>query len=298
MGKSQDKLIVILGPTASGKSDVAIKLAQKFDGEIISVDSRQIYRGMDIGSGKITEEEQNMAKHYMLDIVEPTEEYSAGKFKREAEKIIEDILSRKKLPILCGGTGFWIKSIVENITFPKVKPNPDLRKKLEKEETEELFEKLKKLDPKRASSIDANNRPRLIRAIEIAKELGSVPEIKSDPKYDSLQIGISREKEILHERIKLNIQKRFNLGMIEEVEKMHKNGIPWKRIESFGLSYSLIPQYLRGEIESKKELIERIYLAEKNYAKRQMTWFQRDKRIRWLKDFKQIEKETREFLEK
>lgn len=298
MKKVQPKIIVILGPTASGKSDVAIQLAREFNGEVISVDSRQIYRGMDIGSGKITPKERKMAKHYMLDIADPMEEWSAGKFKRKAEKIIEDILDRGKVPILCGGTGFWIQSIVDNLTFPDVKPNPELRNKLEKETTKKLFEKLKKLDSKRANSIDKNNRPRLVRAIEIATELGSVPKVKSEPKYNALQIGINREKEELHQRIKLNVEKRFKMGMIEEVEKMRENNIPWKRIESFGLSYLLIPQYLRGEIESKNDLLEKIYLAEKNYAKRQMTWFKKDTRIKWLKEYSDIKKEVSKFLEK
>jgi tRNA dimethylallyltransferase len=306
--RSHNKIIVILGPTASGKSDVAIRLAQKFDGEIISADSRQIYRGMDIGSGKITEAEQKMVPHYMLDIASPKTEYNAAKFKKKTEKIIRDILKRGKVPIICGGTGFWIKAIVDNVDFPEVKPDKELRIKLQELSTETLFDKLKKLDPERAKNIDAKNKVRLIRAIEICKAIGKVPSISPSPsgrgvrgegEIEFLQIGILRKKEELNERIKKNVGKRFAMRMIEEVENLHeKYKLSWKKIQSFGLSYNLIPEYLRGNISSEEELKEKIYLAEKNYAKRQRTWFQKDKRIIWLKDYKEIEKEVSNFLQK
>lgn len=296
--QKKSKIIVILGPTSSGKSDVAIQLAQEFDGEIVSADSRQIYRGMDIGSGKVTQEEQAMAKHYMLDVAEPMEEYSAGKFKKEAEKIIENILKRKKLPIICGGTGFWIQSIVDNIIFPEVKPDQDLRKKLEEESTEELFEELKTLDPKRASKIDSRYRPRLIRAIEIATKLGSVPEIKSNPKYEALQVAIDWPKEELHKRIELRLNKRFSEGMIDEVKNLHsKQNVSWERLESFGLEYRWISRFLQ-EMISEKEMKEKLLQESKNYAKRQMTWFRKDNRIKWLKNYSEIKKEVENFLEK
>jgi tRNA dimethylallyltransferase len=191
----RNKIIVILGPTASGKSDVAIKLAQKFNGEIISADSRQIYRGMDIGTGKVTSAEQKMATHHMLDVADPNDEFNISHFKKLAEKMIEDILKRGKLPIICGGTGFWIKSIVDNVHLPEVKPDKELRNMLRNKSAEELFEMLEKLDIERAEDIDAKNKVRLIRAIEICKALGSVPKIKTTNKklktnFEFLQIGI------------------------------------------------------------------------------------------------------------
>lgn len=311
MDKS-NKIIVILGPTASGKSDVAIRLAQKFDGEVISADSRQIYRGMDIGSGKIhgtynIEHGTFLSEeviHYMIDIVSPSTEYNAAKFKKKAEKIIKDILERGKVPIICGGTGFWIKAIVDNVTFPEVKPNQELRTKMQELSTEILFAKLKKLDPQRAKTIDAKNKVRLIRAIEICQAIGKVPPNNIQRSMFNiqnvfLQIGIAREKEELNERIKKNVAKRFSMGMIEEVKDLHeKYKLSWKKIQSFGLSYNLIPEYLKGNIKSEEELKEKIYLAEKNYAKRQRTWFQKDKRIIWIKDYKEIEKEVSSFLQK
>ncbi|HBO16470.1 MAG: tRNA dimethylallyltransferase [Candidatus Moranbacteria bacterium GW2011_GWE2_35_2-] len=307
--RSDNKIIVILGPTASGKSDVAIRLAQKFDGEIISADSRQIYRGMDIGSGKITEAEQKMVPHHMLDIASPKTEYNAAKFKKKTEKIIKDILKRGKVPIICGGTGFWIKALVDNVDFPEVKPNQELRIKMQELSTEILFNKLKKLDPERAKNIDAKNKVRLIRAIEICKAIGKVPPMNQESKiknYDFLQIGIAREKEELNERIKKNVTRRFSMGMIEEVKDLHeKYKLSWKKIQSFGLSYNLIPEYLKGNIKNKEELKEKIYLAEKNYAKRQRTWFAKDKRIIWIpieqkekNKYANIEKEVSRFIEK
>ena len=325
------KIIVILGPTSSGKSDVAIKLAKKFDGEIISADSRQIYRGMDIGTGKIEPDQPGEIPrkfmnnkfcsrshrnkiffsegipHYMLDIINPKTDFTAAQFKKKAEKIIVDILKRGKLPIICGGTGFWIKSLVDNVNYPEVEPNKVLRSRLRNKSTEDLFEMLKKLDPTRAKDIDSKNPVRLIRAIEICKKLGKVPAFPpatSPFKGEGwggvkfLQIGIYQPKEELHKKIKTRLKKRFANGMIAEVEKLHvKDKISWKKLESFGLGYKLIPQYLRGEIKDEEELLEKVYLAEKNYAKRQMTWFQRDKRIKWLKDYNKIEKEVGKFLQ-
>ncbi len=315
-----NKVIVILGPTASGKSSTAIKLAKKFNGEIISADSRQIYRGMDIGSGKISKDKPTNNKssqllttnyklkdnfisekipHYMIDIVSPKTDFNVAKFKKRADKHIEDILRRGMIPIICGGTGFWIQAIVDDIIYPEVKPNWKLREKLEKSSPIQLFSMLKKLDPERAENIDAKNPVRLIRAIEICNAIGKVPTTKykiRGTRYQFLQIGINREKEILHQRIKLNVAQRFKNGMIAEVEKLHTKGVSWKKIMSFGLSYKLIPMYLKGEILSKEELPEKIYLAEKNYAKRQMTWFKRNSNIKWLIDYKDIEKEVKKFI--
>lgn len=293
----KSKIIIILGPTSSGKSDIAIKLARKFNGEIISADSRQVYRGLDIGTGKITKAEQKLAKHHLIDNVSPRSNYNAARFKKDAEKIISDILNRGKLPIICGGTGFWIKSIVDNVNYPEVKPDLKLRNKLGNYSPERLFEMLQKLDPKRAETIDAKNKVRLIRAIEICKKYGNVPAIPiRNNNYYSLQIGINLSKEILHQNIKKRLKKRFRKGMIKEVENLHnKEKLSWKKIESFGLGYFWIPKFLRSEIKSKDELFEKIYQAEKDYAKRQMTWWKKDGRILWLNNC-QIEQNIKTFI--
>lgn len=320
-----NKVIVILGPTSSGKSDVAISLAKKFNGEVISADSRQVYRGLDIGAGKEPGKWNIKRKvyicqnipHYMIDVASPRTLFNASTFKKKSEKIIADILHRGKIPIICGGTGFWIKALVDNVVYPEVAPDWKLREKLNKQSIEELFKILQKLDPQRAKNIDSKNPVRLIRAIEICKALGKVPTINCHCEgekrlkqsrdchaslamtnsYNFLQIGIKIPKEKLYERISLRLKKRFSAGMIEEVEKLHfENHISWKRLESFGLGYKLIPQYLKKEITAKGNLFEQIYLAEKNYAKRQMTWFAKDKIIVWLSEYKKIEKEVKKFL--
>ena len=309
--KITNKIIVILGPTASGKSDVAIRLAQKFSAqggsalggngaEIISADSRQIYRGMDLGTGKITKKEQKKVKHYMLDIASPKTNFSVAQFKKKAEKMIGNILKRGKMPIICGGSGFWIKAIVDNVVYPEVKPDWVLRNKLRNKKKEELFAELHKLDPERAETIDKNNPVRLIRAIEICQALGKVPNIKHPVLYTGyqfLQIGLNLPKEKLYKNIKKRLEKRFHSGMIEEVRRLReKNKISWKRLESFGLGYFWIAKYLKEEIASRKELFEKVYSAEKDYAKRQLTWFSKDKRIKWTREYKEIEKEVKKFL--
>jgi len=254
---------------------------------------------MDIGTGKVTPAEQKMAVHWLLDVASPKNDFNVTQFKRKAQRLIADILRRKKVPIICGGTGFWIKAVVDDIVFPKVKPDWKLREKLEKYSTEELFAQLKKIDPGRASTIDKNNKIRLIRALEICKYLGKVPRNTKpqmpDRKYEFLQVGIDVPREMLNEKIKKRLKKRFSAGMIDEVKKLRKSGLTWKKIQSFGLAYFWIPLYLNGKI-TLNELQERVYLTEKDYAKRQMTWFRKDKRIIWLKNYRDIEKQVKEFL--
>jgi len=288
------KIIVILGPTATGKSDVAVKLAKDFNGEIISADSRQVFKGMDLGSGKITEKEMLGIPHYLLDVVKPQTYFSVAKYKDIAEKVIEKIIKKGKTPIICGGTGFYIDSIVKNILLPEVPPNQKLRKELSNKSTEQLFDILKKLDPKRAKTIDKNNPARLVRAIEIVKVLGSVPEIKTLPKkYDFIFIGLDLPDEILKERITIRLIKRIEVGMIKEIENLHKNGVSWKRLESFGLEYRQTALFLQKKINlstplktSKEQMIENLNREIWNFVKRQRTWFKANKKIVWINPLK------------
>ena len=298
MKVSKPKIIVVLGPTATGKSDIAVKIARKFNGEIISADSRQVFKGMDLGSGKITKKEMLGIPHHLLDIAEPKTLFSVSKYKQLAEKEIEKILEKNKTPIICGGTGFYIDSIVKNITLPEVKLNKKLRQKLEKQSTEKLFETLKKLSPTRAKTIDKHNKVRLIRAIEIAKALGDVPEIKENPsKYDFVFIGLDTKDEILKKRIEKRLLKRIELGMINEIRKLHKNGVSWKRLESFGLEYREIAKYLQAKI-SKAQMIENLKNDIWHFVKRQRTWFKRNKDIRWFqpKEISVILKQVKNFI--
>lgn len=279
--KTKPSILVILGPTASGKSDLAVALAKELDGEIVSADSRQVYKGLDIGSGKITKKEMKGVPHYLLDVVSPKQRFTVSDFQQKAYEAIDDILSRGKLPIICGGTGFYIQSIVDGIVLPEVKANETLRTKLQKVTTPKLYEMLKKLDAKRAKEIDGNNRVRLIRAIEIAKSLGKVPKIKTKPRYEALQIGIKFSNEKTEERIKIRLEKRIKAGMIKEAENLHKKGLSWKRMEELGLEYRYLALYLQKKI-TKDEMIEQLNSEIRRYAKRQMTWFKRDEKIFWI----------------
>lgn len=276
------KLIVILGPTASGKSDLAVKIARRFNGEVVSADSRQVYRGLDIGSGKITKNEMRGIPHHLLDVANPARQFSVSEYQRLAKRVITDIIKRGKLPIICGGTGYYIQSIVDNIVFPIVPPNEALHKKLSFKKIDELFTILTKLDPRRAGEIDAKNPARLIRAIEIATALGSVPPAQINPPYyDILQIGITFPLKTLEEKIKHRLEKRLRKRMIAEAKRLHQKGLSWKRMHSLGLDYGALADYLTGAI-SRVEMKNRIVLESIQYAKRQMTWFKRDKKIIWI----------------
>ena len=305
------KIIVVMGPTASGKSGIAIKLAQKFNGEIISADSRQIYRGLDIGAGKVDGAwsmehgifVSDNVLHHLIDVAEPMEDYNISHFKKDAEKIIKEIIERGKIPIICGGTNFWIDSITRNTTIPEVAPDELLRNTLRSKTTEELFEELKKLDPERAKNIDAKNPVRLIRAIEICKELGAVPMLSvvsyesSVKKYAFLQIGIKTEREELNAKIQKRLNERFDEGMIQEVEKLQKNGVSWQWMERIGLEYRWISRFLQNKVELD-EMKKLLYFDIIHFAKRQMTWLKRNKDIVWLDKYEDIEKEVKNFLEK
>jgi tRNA dimethylallyltransferase len=284
----KSKILVILGPTATGKSDLAVELAQKYDGEIISADSRQVYTGLNIGTGKITKKEMRGVPHYMLDIVSPKSPaaggFSVAEWKKSAEEKIRDIISRGKLPIICGGTGFYIQSIVDNIVLPEVPPNPTLRKKLENKTAPKLFNILKKLDPARAETIDKNNPVRLIRAIEIAKSIGKVPALQQTQDknlYKFLQIGLYLPEKELRARIHNRLLSRMKKGMIKEAENLHKSGVSWRRMEALGLEYRYLARFLQNKI-SKEEFIRTLEKEIWHYAKRQMTWFKRDKQIKWF----------------
>lgn len=275
------KILVILGPTAVGKSDLAVELALKFDGEIVSADSRQVYRGLDIGTGKITTEEMLGVPHHLLDVADPENIFTVVNWKVLAEKAVHSILERGRLPIICGGTGQYIQAIVDNATFPNVPPNPTLRKELSSKSTEELFSILNAIDPKRAGAIDSKNPRRLVRAIEIANAIGSTPTIKNQPLFQSLQIGLTLPTEELRQRIKIRLEKRLASGMIEEAKELHRSGLSYQRMEELGLEYRYLAKYLQNEL-TLDEMAAKLETEIGRYAKRQMTWFKRDKRISWF----------------
>ncbi len=294
---NKPKIIVICGPTASGKSDLAVDIAKKIGGEVISADSRQVYKRLDIGTGKITKKEMKGIPHYLLDVVGPKKKFSVSDFQKHGEKAIQKILNKNKTPIICGGTGFYIDALVSGNVFPEVPPNSKLRKSLEKKSAASLFKELLKFDSKRAQTIDQNNKVRLIRAIEIVKALGKVPEIKTESKYEVLKIGVCFRKEIIQKRIHDRLVKRIKMGMLREAEKLHANSVSWKRMDELGLEYRYLALYLQKKI-TKEEMITKLNTKIWHYAKRQMTWFKRDKNIKWFKPTnKKIFSEVKKFLQ-
>lgn len=275
------KILTILGPTAVGKSDLAVEVALRFNGEVISADSRQIYRGLNIGTGKITPDEMHGVPHHLLDIRDPQKVLTVAEWKNEAETSIDEIISRNKLPIICGGTGQYIQAIVDNVSFPAVPPDPELREELSRKSNPELLLILEGLDPQRARTIDEHNPRRLIRAIEIATSLGSVPQSISKPKFNTLQIGLTLPREELRHRIKIRLEKRLREGLVEEAENLHKDGLSFERMDELGLEYRYLSFYLQEKL-TRDEMTTKLLTEINRYAKRQETWFQRDKRIHWF----------------
>src|SRR3989339_744861 len=272
----KEKIIIILGQTATGKSNLAVKIAKKINGEIISADSRQVYVGLDIGTGKITQKEMKGIPHHLIDIVKPKNKFTVAEYKKLAEEKIKEIISRDKTPIICGGTGFYIDAITKGVIFPKVPPNSKLRKILEKKSTEQLLKILKKLDPTRAKNIDSKNKVRLIRAIEIAKALGKVPKITAvKPLYKFIKIGLYLPQDKLKKKVEKRVKKMFTDGLLNEIKKLKKASISQKRLSELGFEYNN-PTY------------EKVVRGTLQYAKHQMQWFKRDKEIKWFDASKKI----------
>ncbi len=288
--EKKTKIIVILGQTATGKSDFAVQIAKDINGEIISADSRQVYKGMNLGSGKITKKEMRGVPHYLLDVYSPSKVFTVNEFQKLANQKIEEILAKGKAPIICGGTGFYIDAIVNGNIFPDVPPNKKLREQLSKKSAQQLFKILEKLDKNRAKNIDTNNPVRLIRAIEIAKVLGKVPKInKEKSKYQFIKVGLELPPEILKERIRARLLSRIKKGMIKEIKNLHKNGTSWKRLNSFGLEYRYVALFLQNKLK-KDEMIEKLYIDIWHFAKRQKTWFKRDLKTIWIDPRKNTDK--------
>lgn len=274
-----NKILVICGPTATGKSSLAVKLAKKFNGEIISADSRQIYKGLDIGSGKITEEEKQEIKHYLLDVANPKKRFSSAQYAILANKAIEEITNKNKLPILCGGTGFYIQAVIDNLVIPKVEPDWILRKKMEKLDLYFLQKSLQRNDLKRwerMNESDRKNPRRLIRALEIIEKTGKpTPLVKSGKQtFDVLTIGIFAPLEILKERIEKRLLMRLDKGMVEEVENLLKSGMTFSRLDELGLEYRWLGRYKQGKI-TYREMVDNLFKDIYAFSRRQMTWFRK-----------------------
>ncbi|MDO8513991.1 MAG: tRNA (adenosine(37)-N6)-dimethylallyltransferase MiaA [bacterium] len=304
MNKKQ-KVLIIVGPTSSGKSALAVELARRFDGEIISADSRQVYRGLDIGTGKITKREMKGVPHHLLDIASPKKDFSADDFVRHGRTAIEDISSRGKLPIVTGGTGFYIDALVGRIVLPNVPPNKKLRALLENKSTTELFAMLQKSDPRRARNIDRHNKRRLIRALEIVDSIGRVPMIDlrnqslQFPYFDVCWLGVALQSKVLERRIHERLTHRIRLGMIAEAKRLHKQGLSYKRMEELGLEYRALASLLQNKT-TRPQMIEKLNRDIRRYAKRQLTYWKRNNDILWFKpsERQRMSKTVREWLKK
>ncbi len=292
------KILVIVGPTASGKSSLAVKLAKKFNGEIISADSRQIYKGLEIGSGAVTKKESQGIKHHLVSTIPLKNTVSAARYKTLARSAIRGVWNRGKLPIVCGGTGFYIQAAIDGIIMPSVKPNRKLRAKLESKTARELSEMLRVLDLQRWQSIDKNNKRRLVRSIEIAQSLGSVPPLKSEPiKADVEFIGIEIKKDELARLIKKRVEGMIRRGFIDETRKLIRSGMPEEKINELGFEYRDAVAYLDGVIPSKTALTDSMTRQSLQYAKRQMTWFKKDERIHWIESEREAMRKIKEFFD-
>ena len=286
-------LIAIVGPTSSGKSDLAVKVAKRWNGEVVSADSRQVYKGLTIGSGKITKKEARGVPHHLLDVASPKQIFTVTRYQKLANKSITQILERGRLPILCGGTGLYIDAVLYHAAFPAVPPNPALRKQMEKRSTEYLFVKLQALDPVRAKTIDRYNKRRLIRALEIRRATKKpIMPLRQTSRYNILVLGVHIPYATLKKRIHIRLMKRLRQGLTGEVANLHRKGLSWKRLDNFGLEYRFVSRYLREIREhpstrarharARAEMIAAIEKESYRYAKRQVTWFKRNKEIQWI----------------
>ena len=274
-----NKLIVLCGTNASGKSGLGVELARRYGGEIVSADSRQVFRGLDLGSGKITPEETRGVPHHLIDVCEPGDFFSMHDFQRLAYEAIDGILARGRVPFLVGGTGLYVASVTEGYVMSDKPPDLKYRAYLETFDTPKLYEMLMAAAPD--ADVDEKNRNRVMRLLE-KLHAGDDHVPRSRPRYQCLKLGVTWDRETLRARIDERLERRLKQGMIEEVRGLMEAGVCTEFLMKLGLEYRFIAQYLTGEIASREEMVELLGTAIKQFAKRQMTWFRRDPDIVWL----------------
>ena len=305
----KNRVLVVVGPTAVGKTKLAIEIAKKINGEIISADSMQVYKYMDIGTAKPTLEEMQGIRHYMIDVFEPNEECNVAKYKEMAEECIEEILARDKIPMIVGGTGLYINTVVDNIQFSETITDWDYRAKLDEransEGVEVLFKELQKIDSEAAKKIHPNDLRRIIRALEVYNSTGNPISYHNElsrqkpSKYNFTMIGLNMDRTDLYKRIDQRVEKMFEQGLLAEVRCLVERGVSLENTCMQGLGYKEIADYIEGRI-SLEETVEIIKRNSRRYAKRQLTWFRRDKRIEWLdmnEDLENIIKKIMNYLD-
>jgi tRNA dimethylallyltransferase len=296
--QAKPKVIAVVGPTASGKTSLSIALAKEFSGEVISADSRQVYRGLDLGTGKVTTEEMGDVPHHLLDVADPMSVYTGSDFKRDADSALTNIIQRQKLPIVAGGTFFYLDLLRDKFQAAPVPPDDEFRLSISDLSNATLHEKLYEIDPIRAGNIDPHNRRRLVRALEIARTLGKVPEpIEVESPYEWLLIGIDLPQEQLHHNIHLRLLERMADGMLDEAKQLHTDGMTYERMDTLGLEYRYLARHLQGVID-KDTMLAELETKIRQFAKRQLTWLKRDKSIEWFapKDRKPIFERVHNFL--
>ena len=301
----KNKVIVICGPTASGKTALSIELAKKINGEIISCDSMQIYKDMNIGTAKPTKEEMQGIKHYMLDCVEPNKRYSVADYKKEAKKCIEEIIKKEKKPIVVGGTGLYVDSLIYEIDYPNIEFDSEYRKYLEKMVDEEgldrVYEKAKKIDQIAVEKISRNDKKRILRILEIYHATGKnkteqeIESRKNEIEYDYKVYALNWDRDILYDRINKRVEIMIEDGLIEEVQNLLEK---YKEFPTAmqGLGYKEVVEYLENKI-TKDEMIEKIKMETRRYAKRQLTWFRKNKETIWLDAQNDIQNNIKIILE-
>ena len=287
---NKPKILCVVGPTASGKTDYAVELALKCGGEVVSCDSMQIYKHMDIGTAKPTADEMKGVKHHMIDIIEPNESFSVARFSEMARECIDDILLRGKMPVLCGGTGLYFDSTINNINFIQMDTDEEYRKYLESAAkefgNEYVYKILKRVDEESAESIHPNNLKRVIRALEIYKTTGKKKseldkEQLSEPLYEPEITGLMRDREVLYDRINQRVDIMMEKGLVEEVSELIKMGIDTEATSMQAIGYKEIIEYLDGKT-SLSDAVDKIKRESRRYAKRQLTWFKRNEKIHWI----------------
>ena len=284
-------LIVIVGTTASGKSKLGIRLAQRLGGEIVSADSRQLYRGLDIGSGKVTPEERAGVPHHLLDVADVRQRFTVAEYQVQAFAAIEDITARGRQPLLVGGSGLYVRAVVDNPAYPNVAPRPELRHQLERTPLRELIVQLEAVDPVTARRIDKQNPRRVVRALEVSLASGrpfSAQQDQGPPRVDPLQLGLTWPRDELRCRIRNRLEARLAGGMLEETRQLLAAGVPPQRLIELGLEYRFLTRHVLGELTAD-EMREKLETAIVQFARRQMTWFRRDARIRWLEPDRALE---------
>lgn len=292
---SLPKLVVVVGSTASGKSALGIRLAQRFHGEIVSADSRQVYRGLDIGTAKVSAQEQALAPHHLLDVVDPWQVYTVAQFQREAIAAIDDILARGSQPLLVGGSPHYIQAVIDHLDVPQIPPQPELRAQLLALPHAELLARLAELDPHCYATIDQQNARRVIRALEVCIISGkpfSQQRSTSAPLYEPLLVGIHWPREVLYARIDQRVDARMQQGMVHEVQTLLEQGLSFERLESLGLEYRFVGRWLHGDFPDEATMVQRLKYAIHDFVRRQLTWFRREQRIVWVQGGEDGEEEA------